>query len=189
MAKKEIKNIAVFCGSSYGNDPQIADDIKRLGYLLGTRGTHVFYGGGLYGNLQDFMEEVGKSGGTMDAVLPPAYFKPDEIYPDHVNVIPVKSDEERIRHFLQAEAFIITPGGDGTTAEAFFAHNQNLSALFQKQTQKPMVFMNTNGFYKHLRGHFNHLVEQGYSNNDRQARLYFEKAPVNVINRIVKTLK
>jgi uncharacterized protein (TIGR00730 family) len=178
------KVISVFSGSSYGNDKQIIEDIKELGRLLGTRTERVLYGGGLYGHLQDLMEAVGNAGGKMDAVLSPAYFDPKEIYPSHVNVIKVQNDQERIEHFLKADAFIVTPGGDGTTAESMFAHNNNLSALFQNKAQKPVIFMNTNGFYSHLIDHFKHMSKAGYSNDKRQRPLFFEPSPKAVIARL-----
>ena len=100
-----IEKVSVYCGSSYGNDNQIIDDIKELGRLLGTNAKLVLYGGGLYGHLQDLMDGVGETGGKMNAILSPAYYDPKEVYPGHVTVVQVKDDEERIKTFLEGDAF------------------------------------------------------------------------------------
>jgi len=176
--------VTVFCGSSHGKDSKIVSDIKDLGQRLGQNASHVLYGGGLYGHLQDIMDAVGSTNGTMDAILPPAYFDPTEVYPEHVNVIKVNSDEDRILEMLKADAFIVTPGGDGTLAESFFAHNRNLSALYENGKQKPIVFLNTNNYYKHLKAHFEQMSNVGYSNEKRQEQLFFEATPEDVISRI-----
>jgi uncharacterized protein (TIGR00730 family) len=179
-----VNMVSVFCGSSYGKDKQIKKDIKELGRLLGDKASLVLYGGGLYGHLQDLMDGVGETGGNMQAIISPAYFDPKELYPPHVNVIRAKDDEGRIQKFLDADAFIVTPGGDGTFAEAMLSHNRNISALFQKEAGKPVVFMNTNNFYKHIKNHFKHMVTAGYSNNQRQQHLHFEPSPKKVVQKI-----
>jgi hypothetical protein len=179
-----IEKVTVYCGSLYGNDKQIIKDIKELGRLLGKKAKTVLYGGGLYGHLQDLMDGFGETGGNMHAVLSPAYFDPGEKYPSHVTVIKVKDDEERVKAFLEGDAFVVTPGGDGTFAEAMFSHNRNLSALFLQQAQRPVVFMNTNEFYSNVIKHFEHMTNVGYSNEQRQDQLYFEATPASVIERI-----
>jgi len=179
-----MEKISVFCGSSYGNDAQVKQDIKDLGVLLGKKAACILYGGGLYGHLQDLMDSVGQAGGRMEALISPAYFDESEVYPDYVTVIKVRDDEERIKKFLEADAFVVTPGGDGTLAESFFAHNRNLSALFQKSALKPVIFLDTNGFYTHLKEHFKQMSRLGYSNEKRQGALHFETTPQAVITRL-----
>ncbi|MBL4589867.1 MAG: LOG family protein [Alphaproteobacteria bacterium] len=91
-----------------------------------------------------------------------------------------------LRHtiLLEADAFIVTPGGDGTLAESFFAHNRNLSALYSERTQKPIIFLNTSNYYKHLKEHFSHMADIGYSNQERQAQLTFEENPKAIISKL-----
>ena len=127
------KSISVFCGSSYpkSSDAEVyINDIKNLGAILGREKLLVRYGGGLYGHLKDLMESVGQAGGTMEALISPAYFKEDEIYPDYVSVQKLSDDIKRMKGFLKSDAYILTPGGDGTFSEAWLSHNDNLARLF-----------------------------------------------------------
>ncbi len=171
-----IETISVYCGSSYPTGekaPTYIKAIKDLGSALGEKPVLVRYGGGLYGHLQDLMEEVGHKGGKMQALLSSAYFKPEEIYPPHVEVIQVDSDLERAELFLGSDASIVTPGGDGTFSESCFSHNRNLSRLFSQQSMKPVVFLNIDGFYDNVKAHFEQMAAVGYSNEKRQAALHF----------------
>ncbi len=170
------QTVSVYCGSSYPRGDQ-ADlyiaAIQDLGHALGGKKTLIRYGGGLYGHLQDLMNSAGAAGGQMEAILSSAYFKADEVYPPHVTVTQVDSDLDRAGLFLESDAYIVTPGGDGTFSESCFSHNRNLSLLFTQQTMKPLVFLNIAGFYEHVRGHFNHMAKTGYSSPARQAAVHF----------------
>ncbi len=177
-----IKEVSIYCGSSYGHDMGIVDAVKDMGRRLGQHTELIRYGGGMYGHLQDIMDSCGDAGGKMQAISCPAYFKEGVDYPDHVDVIKSKNDEDRIDMFLKSDAFVVTPGGDGTFAEAMFSHNRNISALFQGVAQKPVVFLNTNGFYDFLKLHFDHIKSAGYSNDERQNELHFAETPSDVID-------
>ena len=184
-----MARISVFCGSSHGKDARIIEDIKTLGLILGQTFHHINYGGGLYGHLKDLMDSVGKGSAKMSAILSPTYYDAKETYPSFVTVVKALDDEDRVNKLLDADAFVITPGGDGTLAEAFFSHNRNLSAVYDNKALKPTVFLDTNDFYKNLREHFKHMADLGYSNDKRQEQLHFEKTPQDVIDTIIRELK
>ena len=101
-----IETVSVYCGSSYptgAKAPVYIKAIRDLGHALGGKSIHVRYGGGLYGHLQDLMEEVGNQGGKMQAILSSAYYDPKEVYPPHVEIVRVDSDLERAEKFLESE--------------------------------------------------------------------------------------
>jgi|GEM_PF-2285632 len=177
-----VKTVSLYTGSSYcKNDPafqaRCVAATKEMARLAGGNADLVLYGGGQYGHLQDVMDEVGKIGGQMQALISPAYFDPKEVYPSHVDVKQVIDDQERTKLFLGADAHIVTPGGDGTICEAFFAHNDNLAKLFGGGEMKPVAILNLDGYYDSLRDWFAKASAVGYSNADRQKNLHFVDSP------------
>ena len=177
-----VKTVSLYTGSSYcKNDPafqaRCVAATKEMARLAGGNADLVLYGGGQYGHLQDVMDEVEKIGGQMQALISPAYFDPKEVYPSHVDVKQVIDDQERTKLFLGADAHIVTPGGDGTICEAFFAHNDNLAKLFGGGEMKPVAILNLDGYYDSLRDWFAKASAVGYSNADRQKNLHFVDSP------------
>ena len=177
-----IKTISLYTGSSYcKNDPDFQKRCikatKEMARIAGQEADIVQYGGGLYGHLLDVMEEVGKVGGKMRALISPAFYDPNEQYPDYVDVVKLDDDQQRTKEFLSADGHIVTPGGDGTICEAFFSHNDNLSRLYSGGVMKPVTILNLDGYYDGLKDWFTKAVAVGYSNAERQSNLHFLKTP------------
>lgn len=177
-----IKTISLYTGSSYcKNDldfqKRCIRATKEMARIAGQEADLVLYGGGLYGHLQDVMDEVGKVGGKMKALVSPAFYDPNEQYPSHVELVKLADDQERTKAFLSADAHIVTPGGDGTICEAFFSHNDNLSRLYSGGQMKPVAIMNLNGYYDGLKAWFATAAAVGYSNAERQSKLHFLATP------------
>lgn len=173
-----IKTVTIFSGSSYPKvegtfkDLAIAET-KAVAHILGTKAQLVRNGGGLYGHLEDVINGVGKANGKIECIISDAFFKEDEVYPEHVTVIRTKDDVERQRHFLTSDAFVVTPGGDGTICESMLSHNDNIARLFQNAALKPVIWVNVSGYFNDLSAQFARAKEVGYSNNARQAQAHF----------------
>lgn len=177
-----VKIVSLYTGSSH---PKIDTPFKarsiaatiEMARYAGLNADIVQYGGGLYGHLLDVMEEVGRVGGKMRALISPAYYDPNEIYPDHVEVVQVKDDVERAQKFLKAEAHIVTPGGDGTICESLLSHNDNLARLFSDRALRPVTLLNLDGYYDDHRALFKKAADYGYSSAERQKELKYFDTP------------
>lgn len=183
------KVVSIYTGSSYPKHDaafakRCAEATKEMARLAGQNADIVQFGGGQYGHLLDVMNEVGKVGGRMRALIPPAFYDPKEVYPNFVEVVMVPDDVTRWRKFLDSDAHIVTPGGDGTVCEAFFSHNDNLSKLYGGGEMKPVAVMNLDGYYDHLQAWFNHAASVGYSSPERQEKLNFLSSPQAVANHL-----
>ena len=59
---RNMKSIAVFCGSSMGTDPGFEESTRQLGHLLGEKDIRLVYGGaqvGLMGVVADAVMQAG----------------------------------------------------------------------------------------------------------------------------------
>ena len=67
--------------------------------------------------------------------------------------------ERKAKMDARSNAFIVLPGGVGTLEEAI----EILSMRQLKLTEKPLVFINTGGFYDKLNEIFSTMIEQNFA--------------------------
>src|ERR1039457_5662927 len=133
-----IKNVAVFCASADGADPG--------------------YGVAAVGLMQAVAEAALVAGGSVIGVIPTVLVDL-EVAHDGLTELHV-TDTMHTRKALigeRSDAYIALPGGFGTFEEMFEA----LAWQTLKLHAKPIVLLNTNGFYDRLLAFLDHCVEQG----------------------------
>ncbi|MCD8566390.1 MAG: LOG family protein [Alphaproteobacteria bacterium] len=138
-----FKTVAVFCGSSLGNDPVYAQEMRDLARSLAQEGVHVYFGGitGKNGLLDIFHDEFTKAGGMMTAYVSQAYYRPAVAHHSRVAIVVVKDEFERGQRMLEADAAIMGPGSLGSFGEGCLALSMNLSRTYQAQPLMPLVFL------------------------------------------------
>ena len=92
------------------------------------------------------------------------FFKKKEIeYGDADELIITRDMRERKGIMDErSDAFIVLPGGVGTLEEAM----EIFSLIQLKQTLKPLVFINTEGFYDGIVRHFEQLVNLKFAKEE-----------------------
>jgi uncharacterized protein (TIGR00730 family) len=114
--------IAIFAGSSLGNDPRYAQGAADLGRGLASAGVGIVYGGacvGLMGILADAALSVG---GEVIGVIPRVLVDREIAHRGLSNLEVVDTLHERKARILsQADACVALPGGPGTLDEFFEA--------------------------------------------------------------------
>ena len=65
-----MKNLCVFCGSSFGSDPKYAQAAERLGAIIAGRKLGLVYGGGRVGLMGEIADTVIKAKGHVIGVIP-----------------------------------------------------------------------------------------------------------------------
>src|SRR5258708_36578263 len=79
---------------------------------------------------------------------------------------------------LGADAFCIPPGGFGTLEEMF-----EILTLRQLQLHhKPMIFLNTAGFFDPLLVLFEHLCAERFTREDSRDYYHVAKEPIDLFN-------
>ena len=150
-----IQSICVFCASSESVDDLFKDIALELGRELGRRGIDLVYGGASIGLMGCLARGVHEEKGKVIGVLPEFFKTKDIEYSEADELIVTKNMRERKAVMdKRSDAFIVLPGGIGTLEEAM----EILSMRQLRLTDKPLVFINTQGFYEGLRAIFEKMV-------------------------------
>jgi len=153
-----IENVAVFCASANGVDPVYRAAAAELGRALALRSVGVVYGGAKVGLMQAVAEAALAEGGRVIGVIPTVLV---DLEVAHGGLTELHiTDTMHTRKAMIGErsgAFIALPGGFGTFEEIF----EVLAWQTLKIHAKPVLLLNTNGFYDKLLGFLDHCVEQG----------------------------
>ncbi|OFW69657.1 MAG: Rossman fold protein, TIGR00730 family [Alphaproteobacteria bacterium RIFCSPLOWO2_01_FULL_45_8] len=142
-----IKSIAVYCSASDRVAPKYKEAAKQVGHLLAKESIRLVYGGGDTGLMKIVsdacMEAKGQVLGVMTEYL--------EDFEDlNLNITELRIEKcmhsRKKKMFLEADGFLVLPGGLGTLDEIF-------EVLTWKQIDlhtKPIVFLNQDGFWDPL---------------------------------------
>jgi cytokinin riboside 5'-monophosphate phosphoribohydrolase len=160
---KHIRSICVFCASSNAVGGVYLDAATDLGRRMGQAGIDLVYGGASIGLMGAVARGVHDKGGKVTGVLPKFFKKKDIEYGEADELIVTRDMRERKAIMDErSDAFIVLPGGVGTLEEAM----EIFSLVQLKQTAKPLVFVNTEGFYDGIVRHFEKLVELKFAKEE-----------------------
>jgi len=153
-----IENIAVFCASAEGAHPIYRNAAVELGRALAQRNIGVVYGGAKVGLMQAVAEAALAAGGRVIGVIPTLLV---DLEVAHHGLTELHiTDTMHTRKALigsRADAFIALPGGFGTFEELF----EVLAWQTLKLHAKPILLLNTHGFYTPLLAFLDHCVAEG----------------------------
>ena len=178
---KPIRSICVFCASSNAVDSVYLDAATDLGRRMGRAGIDLVYGGASIGLMGAVARGVHAEGGQVTGVLP-EFFKKKEIEYGEADELIVTRDMRERKAVMdeRSDAFIVLPGGVGTLEEAM----EIFSLIQLKQTLKPLVFVNTEGFYDGIVYHFEQLVKLKFAKEETLKMYQLVPSPEEAIRFI-----
>jgi len=155
--------LCVFCGSNHGNDPTYTDGARRFGALMASNGFDLVFGGGGVGLMGEVARAVRESGGKVTGIIPDflRHVEPPLTITNEL-VITRDMNERKSRMFAAADAFVVLPGGLGTLDELAEA----MTAAQLRTHAKPIVFVNTSGFFDPFFGLIDHIIAHGFAAPD-----------------------
>jgi len=158
MAAEPIRNLAVFCASADGRNPLFYEAAETLGRQLAARGIGIIYGGARVGLMGAVAEAALAHGGHVVGVIPEVLVDL-EVAHDGLSELHVTSTMHTRKALMgeRSDGFVILPGGYGTFEEMF----EVLAWQTLKLHQKPIVLLNTGGFYDTLLKFLDECVEHG----------------------------
>ncbi len=113
----ELRSVAVFCASSTGTNPAIAEATVALGAELAARGIRLVYGGGAAGLMGLVASTVMDHGGEVLGIIP-EHISTEVAHADITELLVVDSMHERkAAMYAASDAVIALPGGFGTLEE------------------------------------------------------------------------
>ena len=157
-ALKTIENVAVFCASADGVNPIYRAAAQELGKALATRNIGLIYGGARVGLMQAVADASLAHGGRVIGVIPEVLVK-YEVAHEGLTELHITSTMHTRKAMMaeRSDAFIILPGGFGTLEELF----EVLAWQTIKIHSKPIVLVNTNGFYDTMLTFLDHCLNEG----------------------------
>lgn len=161
--------VCVYCSSSNALEKNYYDQARLLGRTIAQEGWSLVYGGthiGLMGEVANTALE-GKAG--VIGVIPQHIHNRGLGHSGCTQLIVTPDMSERKKTMIGlGDAFIALPGGFGTLEEV-------VEVITLKQLQllnKPIVFLNTQGFYNGLGNFFESFFHKGFT-AEKFRQLYF----------------
>lgn len=154
-----MNSIAIFCGSSAGNNIIYRDQAAVLGQSLARRSIRIVYGGAKVGLMGVVADSALAAGGDVIGVLP-GFLKSKEIaHTGLTELISVESMHERKTKMHElCDGIIALPGGYGTLEELFEIITWAQLGLHHK----PVGVFNIDGFYDHLIALLRGMMSNGF---------------------------
>jgi len=163
-----FKSVAVYCGSSAGNDPQYVRLAHTAGVLLAKRGIRLVYGGGGVGMMGAVADGVLEQGGEVTGVIPDFLNTRELKHPGVPDMRVVKTMHERKMLMVDlAEGFIALPGGFGTLDELFEVLTWSQLDIHHR----PAGVLNADGYYDGMLSCLDGMVVRGFLRAEDRARL------------------
>ena len=180
-----IKSICVFCGSSQSVDDRYKKVATELGQEIGKRGIDLIYGGASIGLMGCVAHGVHEEKGKVIGVLPEFFYTRDIAYLNTDELIVTQDMRERKEKMGErSDAFIVLPGGVGTLEEAV----EILSMRQLRLTNKPLVFINTDGFYGKLNETLTAMIEQNFAKDTIRTLFAMTPNPQTALEYIFNSL-
>lgn len=174
--------MAVFCGSSTGNDPAFRQTCLELAGHLYEKRIGIVYGGGNIGLMGILADEMLRLGGEVIGVIPRKLVEIELAHNGLSRLHIVAGMHERKALMARlSDAFIVLPGGIGTMEEFF----EMYTWLQLGYHHKPVALLNSLGFYDPLKGLLEHMVQEGFFKRSMYEKLILEKEPVKLLNRLL----
>ncbi len=153
------RSVCVFCASSNGAQPIFLEAATALGRTIAERGWHLVYGGAEVGLMGALADAALAHGGAVTGVIPHALVSREIAHRGLTHLIEVSSMHERKAEMAKrADAFLVLPGGLGTLDELCEILTWALLGIHQK----PVVLINTAGYWNAFLGMLDHAVASGF---------------------------
>lgn len=157
-------------------------DAQRLGTLIAKSGYGIVYGGSRLGLMYACAGAVKQTGGFVCGIMPEKFANMgldnsedcDEFY------VTKGMRERKAKLDELSDAVIALAGGFGTLEEVS-------EMITQKQlgySNKPIVFLNTNGFYNSLLEFFENIINQGFADKRLRESYFMANSPEEALNYI-----
>ena len=172
--------VAVFCGSSAGNDERYAAAATAMGHAIADAGLGLVYGGGSVGLMGVVADAAVARGVEVIGVLPQGLFASEVAHPGLTALHEVPSLAER--KLLMAElsdAFVALTGGYGTLDELFEMVTWTQLGVHDK----PCGLLAVDTFWDGLLAFLDGVASAGFV---RHPLLAVEADPARLLDRLLR---
>jgi hypothetical protein len=158
--RHEQLGVCVFCGSSEGSDPAYKAAAEALGRSIAQHGARLVYGGAAIGLMGATARATLEAGGEAVGIIP-EFLRAREVELSTLTQLIVTTDMHERKDLMhkKSDAFVILPGGIGTLEEVTEALTWSQLGLHKK----PIVFVNTKGFWDPLFALFDRVASHNFA--------------------------
>ncbi|MFI0964781.1 TIGR00730 family Rossman fold protein [Streptomyces sp. NPDC021080] len=168
-------NICVFL-SAADLDDRYTRPAREFAELLGKGGHTLVWGGSDVGLMKVVADGVQEAGGRLVGVS--VDFLADRARPGADEMVVARDLAERKALLLaKADAVVVMVGGTGTLDEA----TEILELKKHGKTEKPVVLLNTAGFYDGLKEQFRRMDAEGFLPRPLTELVFFAEEPVGAL--------
>ncbi len=162
-----------------------ARDAAMLGRELAAAGWRLVYGAGDVGLMGEVARAAQAAGGDTFGVIPRHLVEREVGKADLTRHVVTETMHERKKvMFMNADAVIVLPGGAGSLDELFEALTWRQLGLHDK----PIVVLNTAGFWNPLRKLIDHVIAQGFADASLARFLTWVDGPEEAMTALRRAL-
>lgn len=181
-----IRTVTLFCASSRKSHEKYFQTAIELADLLIDNDIGAIYGGGAVGLMGCIADRYIERGGRIRGVIPDFMVKVEWAHPGVEDLHIVKDMHERKRMLIEnTDAVIALPGGTGTLEELM----EVLALKRLGKFLKPVILMNTDGFYNELVAFFKTMVQEHFLRHEHLEAYRLVNTPNEVIPAILNSPK
>lgn len=163
---REVNAVCVYCASSTKIDSCFVDAARALGKALAGRGINVINGAGGIGLMRVLSDSALAADGTVTGVIPRFMVEQGWQHDGLTELIVTADMHERKRLMASmSDGVIALPGGCGTMEELLEIITWKQLGLYLK----PIVVLNTDGFYDPLLAMLARAVERHFMREQHRA--------------------
>jgi uncharacterized protein (TIGR00730 family) len=159
LSKSPCRRVAVYCGSTDGNNPAFLAEATALGTAIAASGLGLVYGGANVG-LMGAVADAALAGGSEVIGVLPAVLSGREIAHTGLTVLETvpTMHERKARMAKLADAFLALPGGYGTLDEML----EVVTWAQLRMHDKPCILVNTADYWNGLLAFLDSSVAAGF---------------------------
>jgi len=173
--------VCVFCASSEKVNKQYFEHTKIVAKELVNANATIIYGGGSVGLMGCLANTALALNGKVVGVLPEFMDKVEWGHKNLTQLILVEDMRERKKLLIEnVDAVIALPGGCGTLEELMEVFTLKRLGKFTK----PIIVLNTNGFYSHLEQLVDRMIEEHFLRPEHRQMWQFVSTPDQIMPAI-----
>ncbi|CDD33549.1 TIGR00730 family Rossman fold protein [Phocaeicola barnesiae] len=179
-----LKNVCVYSASSTQIDSIYFQAADTLGRLLAQKGINLINGAGCLGLMSRISDAALATGGTVTGIIPRFMVEQNWHHKGLTHLIETETMHERKRMMADlSDGIIALPGGCGTMEELLEIITWKQLGLYLK----PIVILNTNGFYNPLLEMLERAIDQHFMRRQHGSIWQVAQTPDEAIQLLYTT--
>lgn len=180
-----VKFLCVYCGASDRADQKYKQSAIDLGKLIGIHNLGLVYGGGRLGLMGLVANATLEHGGKVIGFIPEHLDSREGAHPGLTELHIVDTMHTRKMNMaIQADMFIVLPGGFGSLDELFEIITWRQINLHHK----PVAVINIDGYWNPLKALIDKVVDEKFAHEEHRHIVNFVETPDEAIQLAKKLL-